>query len=240
MQFSPKEAFSNFSPWRGLALLYPQLCVSCQRTLPAFATCFCFTCRSKLDPTLHHLEEDNEFTQRFWGRLSLCGGAAMYFFHKKSPIQRALHALKYRNKPETGVKIGREFGRILLKNPAFAEADGIVPVPLHPHKERERGYNQSAVFAKGLSDALGIPVWDGILKRQAFTKTQTTKGRLERFENVGTVFALQHAKTIADKHLLLVDDVLTTGATLEACGELLLSLPNTRLSMATIAIAMQH
>ena len=224
---------------RGLLhLAYPQLCVACGADTPAGAACFCLTCRTKLSLTEMHLHRENEFTERFWGRLWLEGGAAMYYFHRKSPIQRALHQLKYQNQPQVGIQIGREFGRKLRQSPLFQTLEGIVPVPLHARKERTRGYNQSAMLAQGMGEVMGLPVLTGALVRPLFTATQTRKKRMERFENVGDVFAIQHPERLRGKHLLLVDDVLTTGATLETCGQLLLALPDTRLSMATIAIAM--
>lgn len=221
-----------------LHLAYPQLCVACGADAPGGQACFCLPCRAKLSLTEMHLQRENEFTERFWGRLQLEAGAAMYYFTRKSPIQRALHQLKYQNQPQVGVKIGREFGRLLLQSPVFQTVDGIVPVPLHPRKERLRGYNQSAMLAQGLAETMGLPVLKNALVRPLFTATQTRKKRMERFENVGEVFAIQRPAELHGKHLLLVDDVLTTGATLEACGQLLLSQPDTKLSMATIAIAM--
>ena len=222
-----------------LHLAYPQLCVACDGDVPAGAACFCLSCRVKLAPANMYWQRENEFTDRFWGRLRLEGGAAMYYFQRKSPIQRALHQLKYQNQPQIGLKIGREFGRALLQSPIFQTVEGVVPVPLHPRKERTRGYNQSAMLARGLAEIMGVPMVTGALVRPLFTSSQTRKKRMERFENVGDVFAIAQPDRLQGKHLLLVDDVLTTGATLETCGQLLLAIPNTRLSMATIAIAMQ-
>lgn len=221
-----------------LHLAYPQLCVACSADVPAGAACFCLSCRVQLAPAEMHLQQENEFTDRFWGRLRLEGGAAMYYFQRSSPIQRALHQLKYQNQPQVGIKIGRELGRVLLQSPVFQTVEGLVPVPLHARKERLRGYNQSAMLARGMAETMGLPVLAGALVRPFFTSTQTRKKRMERFDNVSDVFALTHPDRLRGKHLLLVDDVLTTGATLETCGQLLLSLPGTRLSMATIAIAM--
>ncbi len=220
-----------------LHIAYPQLCVACGADVPAGTACFCLACRLKLAPAQLHLQQDNEFTGRFWGRLRLEGGAAMYYFQRKSPIQRALHQLKYQNQPQIGLKIGREFGQVLLQSPLFQTVEAVVPVPLHARKERTRGYNQSAMLARGMAEVMGVPMVTGALVRPLFTSSQTRKKRMERFENVGDVFAIAQPDRLRGRHLLLVDDVLTTGATLETCGQLLLSLPGTRLSMATIAIA---
>lgn len=225
--------------WNGfLHLLYPQLCVACDEDLPDSDSCFCLKCRLKVTMTDMHLVRENEFTTRLWGRVQMEGAAAMYYFTRKSPIQRALHQLKYHNKPEIGLKIGREFGRKLRNSDIFKSVEAIIPVPLHPKKERLRGYNQSAMFAEGISEIMEIPVLNNVLERKAFTETQTRKKRMERFRNVGEVFSVKKPKAIEGKHLLLVDDVLTTGATLEVCGQALLAVPNTKLSLATIAIAM--
>jgi len=227
-----KEIWSGF-----LHLLYPELCVACGEDLPAAGGCFCFKCQLKLSTSDMHLLRENEFTDRLWGKLNLEGGAAMYYFTRKSPIQRALHQLKYHNKPDIGIKIGRMFGRKLRNSEIFNSVNAIIPVPLHPKKERLRGYNQSTMFAQGISEELEIPVLSKALVRRAFTETQTKKKRMERFKNVGEVFVVDKPSLIQGKHLLLVDDVLTTGATLEVCGQALLAVPETRLSVATIAIA---
>ncbi len=224
--------------WNGfLHLLYPDLCVACGADVSTKHACFCLQCRMKLPVSDMYHHQDNEFTERFWGRLPIQNGAALYYFTRKSPVQRALHQLKYHNKPDIGIKIGRDFGRLLHTCPLYQSVDAIIPVPLHPRKERMRGYNQSTLFAQGLAEAMGIPVLHTTLVRAAFTATQTRKKRMDRFQNVAEVFAVHRPGRIEGLHLLLVDDVLTTGATLEICGQALLEVPNTRLSMATIAIA---
>jgi ComF family protein len=220
-----------------LHIFYPHLCAGCRRDMPALSQCFCLHCRQKLESVAHTNSRDNDFTDRFWGRLPLENGAAMYYFAKRSPIQRALFALKYYNQPDIGVRLGRDLGRQLYQRPAFRDIDGIVPVPLHPRKERKRGYNQSAMLAEGLAEFLAVPVIDGALVRQQHNESQTRKKRLERFNNVGEVFAVHNPAAVRGKHLLLVDDVLTTGATLEACGLKLLEVPGVRISVATIAMA---
>ncbi len=222
-----------------LQLLYPRLCVACGAELPGPSSCFCLRCRLKLEPTTLHLQRENEFTDRFWGRLPVEAATALYRFHRLSPVQHALHGLKYRNRPDIGVLLGREMGQKLRTAEGFAEAEIIVPVPLHPAKERIRGYNQSACFARGIGEAMLKPVAVHALQRRQNNGSQTRKKRLERFSNVETVFAVASNAPIKGKHVLLVDDVLTTGATLEACAQILLNAGATRVSMATIAIAMQ-
>jgi ComF family protein len=180
---------------------------------------------------------ENEFTERLWGRVPLQSGAALYFFQRRSPLQRALHRLKYHRQAHIGLQLGRLLGAQLKRSPLFRSVEAIVPVPLHPDKEQIRGYNQSALIASGVSEMMGIPALNGALERRRFSESQTRKRRMERFDNVEEVFALAQPEAVADKHILLVDDVLTTGATLEACSRALLSAPNVRLSMATVAIA---
>ena len=220
-------------------IFYPRLCVACGKNMPPSNVCFCFGCRGQLAPTDMHHRKENEFTERFWGILPIQTGSAMYFFHRRSPIQRALHQLKYENKPHIGQQLGREWGRKLLSSSLYGDIDAIVPIPLHPDRERQRGYNQSALFAQGLSEILDVPVADRALRRRQAGASQTRKKRLERFENVSDRFEVNQVHALKGKHILLVDDVLTTGATIGSCGELILALPDTRLSLTTIAIAMR-
>lgn len=220
-----------------LHLLYPNLCVGCENDMPIGSGCFCLYCQRKLHPTNMHLAQTNAFTDRFWGRVPIVTGTAMYFFSRKSPVQKALHRLKYQNQADIGTRIGRQLGHLLKQSSLYADLEGIIPVPLHPKKERLRGYNQSAMLATGLADVLRLPMMTGVLIRNAYSESQTRKRRMARFNNVQDVFSVQRPDRIQGKHLLLVDDVLTTGATLEACGQTLLQAPDVRLSMATIAIA---
>jgi competence protein ComFC len=223
-----------------LHLFYPNLCAGCQHDLPASAQqCFCIRCQQKILFTDHFQNPDNEFAKRLWGRIRLEHAAALYELHKKSPVHRALWRLKYGNQPQTGRQLGQQFGRIWLQNPGWKKVDALIPVPLHPLRQRQRGYNQSAMFAEGISAVTNIPVLADALQRVVYTESQTTKKRIQRFENVNDVFVVRQPDRLAHKHILLLDDVLTTGATLEACGHQLLSVPGVQLSMATIAIRMQ-
>jgi len=219
------------------SLIYPRLCLICSRDLPPYTHSFCLSCKLALPETNFHLLEENPFTDRFWGRLPLESGAAMLYFRKHGTTQRLMHRLKYQGKKEIGVELGRRYGLHLKGSPCFRGLDGIVSVPLHPKRKRARGYNQSDCFAQGLSESLGIPHWPNALLRPVETESQTTKSRFERLENMQDAFRVAQPKLLRRKHILLVDDVLTTGATLEACALKLLEIPETRVSMATIAIA---
>jgi ComF family protein len=185
-----------------------------------------------------HLIKENRFTDRFWGRIPLQTGAALYHFQKETSIQHLIFQLKYNGKSHIGYKLGLYFGKQLTSNSTFyKDIDLIIPVPLHPIKERKRGYNQSAHFAAGLSESMQKPWLKNGLKRITHGESQTRKTREERYENVLKAFKVYQTKKLTGKHILLVDDVLTTGATLEGCAMKILALPNTRVSMATIAIA---
>lgn len=220
-----------------VGLLYPNLCLACSEHPPVHGEVICLNCQINLPRTNFHLDKENPFTERFWGRMPLESGAALYHFVKGGRVQELLHRLKYEGKREIGIKLGEWYGRQLLESPYFKNIDVIVPVPLHPKKERLRGYNQAAMFAQGIAEAMGKPWFKDGLVRQIFTETQTQKSRAERLENVSEVFAIGDAKKLWGKHVLLVDDVMTTGATMEACGTKILALTATKLSMATIAIA---
>lgn len=220
-----------------LELLYPNLCLACKEHLPTRDACICLRCQYKLPKTNFHLEKENPFTERFWGRLSIESGAAMYHFVKGGRVQELIHQLKYLGKREVGLRLGQWYGEQLRQSPHFQSIDLIVPVPLHPKKEHMRGYNQSLLFARGIAEAMKIPVYRDVLIRNTFTESQTTKSRMERLENVSTVFDIKNQAAIVGKHILLVDDVMTTGATLEACGVKILATTGTKLSLATIALA---
>lgn len=218
-------------------LVYPELCVACSRELPASDTCFCLPCSLRLVPFQIDCPTDNAFTDRFWGRIPVEWGVAAYHFSRKSPVQKALHQLKYRNNPDVGVKMGRHLAMKLKGNLLVPQFDLIVPVPLHQARERLRGYNQSAMFARGISEIMDVPVRTDCLKRVLATSSQTRKKRMERFSNVSEVFAVMKPDVLKGKRILLVDDVLTTGATLELCAAALSQVEGVRTGMSAIAIA---
>ncbi len=221
-----------------VGLLYPRLCLCCEVHQPADDDGLCIPCAARLPKTDLHLHLENEFTERFWGRIPLQAGAAMLYFRKQGFTQLLMHQLKYEGNRELGRTLGRIYGRMLKSSPFFLDIEGVVPVPLHPRKERLRGYNQSAVFGEGLAEVWGVPVWENALRRTVHTPSQTRLSRLERLENVRRVFEVGDSSMLRGRHILLVDDVLTTGATLEACAEKIFAIEGTRVSMATLAIAM--
>ena len=220
-----------------ISLFFPNLCLACGKNNPVKKELICISCQYRLPKTQYHLEKENPFTERFWGRLKLETGAALYHFFKGGRAQQLIHQLKYKEKPEVALKLGIYYGQILKEIPHFQEVDLIVPVPLHPRKEHQRGFNQSDQFARGLSESMEKPWLKKALKRISHSPSQTQKTRFERLKNVMSAFELDQSHKLQFKHILLVDDVLTTGATLESCGLKILEVPGTRLSMATIAMA---
>ncbi len=225
-----QELYKSFT-----AQFFPHLCLACRKEPPIPDTSICVKCSYELTPTDFHQHEDNEFMERFWGRVPLKYGAALYYFYKNTAVRQLTHQLKYSNSPKIGVELGERLG-YFLKNTHFSEIDIIVPVPLHPKKLYERGYNQSSKIADGMSNVMNKRWSDDALIRTENTVSQTKKTRLERFENVKNAFHIQRPEMLKGKHILLVDDVLTTGATLEACALKLLELPNVTISMATLGI----
>jgi ComF family protein len=183
------------------------------------------------------MHQENIISQIFWGRAPIRAATSFLFFNKGGNVQRLMHALKYKGYKEVGVFMGKLFGESLKESSLYNTADIIVPVPLHPKKLYKRGFNQSQVIAEGMQDSLGIPVSVNNLIRLSYTSSQTKKARYNRWENVKGVFKVKDAAEFAGKHLILVDDVLTTGATLEACAHPLLEIPNIKVSVATLAYA---
>lgn len=182
-------------------------------------------------------DPENPVSMIFWGRTRLRGATSLLRFEKGSPYQALIHHLKYREKPEVGSYLGKLLGAE-ISNTVFASADIIIPVPLHPKKELERGYNQSKFIAEGVSIVTGIPLVNDLLYRQTNTASQTRRNRFERWENMDGVFALKQAvEKYESKSFLLVDDVVTTGSTLEACARELLTIPGSMVFVATVACA---
>lgn len=218
-------------------LFFPHLCLACGiHQLQGNNIC-CFSCKRKLPKTGMHTMKENRFTDRFYGRIYVQAAAAMYHFKEGNQVQHLIHQLKYHGGSKIGLKLGQDYGKLLSESPFFSAIDLILPVPLHPTKERKRGYNQSDYFAMGLAETMNKPWLKKGLKRIKYGESQTNKSRIDRYENVLQSFKVGKASDLQGKHILLVDDVLTTGATLEACATKILEVPNTKVSMVTIAIA---
>ncbi len=218
-----------------LELFYPEFCVACDENLVSQEKVLCTSCLYKLPRTHFHKVPGNPIEQAFWGRQPIEKATAYFFFKKASKYRKLLHQLKYHNRSEIGVEMGRQFGAEIAHEEAFKTVDYIIPVPLHPKKERKRGYNQSEVIAQGMAEFLDGELETKVLIRKVFTETQTKKERFERWENVKDVFGCNNPEKIEGKHVLLVDDVMTTGATLEGCTLVLQEAANVKVSVACLA-----
>ncbi|WP_242693234.1 ComF family protein [Sabulibacter ruber] len=219
-----------------LALLFPEECRACAGELAIGEEVICSHCRIKLPYTNFHLSPtDNPLHRVFWGRVPVQLAVAYLKFQEKGRVQRLLHQLKYKGQEEVGETLGRWFGNSLKSQEAFQEVEVVVPVPLHRSKLRQRGYNQVEGFARAIAEALTVPLSTEALQKNKSQGTQTTKNRQARWEAMKQLYAIGQVKEIAGKHVLLVDDVITTGATLEACADLLLKNGARAVSVASIA-----
>jgi len=222
-----------------ISLLFPGYCYACQESLAKGENVICTNCRLKLPYTNVHLQEkaDNLLLHRFFGKVPVKQAFAYLYFRRSGRVQHLLHALKYKGVQEIGELLGNWYGRQLREINFNAELDLILPVPLHRQKKQKRGYNQADSFARGLSSALEVPWHDQVLIREKNTSSQTNKSRPERWANVAEVFKVAQPELVVGKRILLVDDVLTTGATLEACALMVLQAGAKEVSISTIAAA---
>lgn len=220
-----------------LSLFYPRLCHSCRKALIHGEDCICTFCRFELPQTHHHKERENPVSRIFWGRVDIETATALFYFQKGGKVQSLIHQFKYRGKTEIGDHLGKMLGHKLKDHPIWDPVEMIVPVPLHAQKKHKRGFNQSEVFGRGLSKAIQRPMLVNNLVRVARTSTQTRKARFKRWENVETVFMVNKPEQLRGRNILLVDDVVTTGSTLEACAQKLKEIKGVRVWVATIAMS---
>lgn len=220
-----------------MALLYPEVCIGCDSALGRNDEMICFKCSVEMPVTHFANHKDNPVERLFWFKTPIEEAMACYFFAKKSPIQKMIHAFKYKGNQEAAVFLGKKLGQAILASGRFQTLDQIIPVPLHPDKFKIRGYNQAQKIAEGISEVLQIPVNTESLVRVAHNETQTNKGLFDRWENVETIFMLNDVVPVESKHVLVVDDVITSGSTIEACASQLIKSPGTRVSLAALAIA---
>lgn len=219
-------------------LIYPRLCEGCSKPLLAEEEVLCLNCNVyHLPRTAYHHIADNETAMRFAGRVQVEKATSFAYFTPEGLLQHLLHRLKYDGKQYIGTYLGKQLAYDLVQIDWQHGIDAIVPVPLHPDKEAARGYNQSQLLAEGMAEVWGIPMWNDVLQRVKNTESQTQKTREERIENMQDAFVAAKTEKIQGKHLLLIDDVLTTGATLEACATALKITPNVKISIATVGIA---
>ena len=226
------------SIWTDLwKLFFPQCCLICGKTLLEGEEYLCFQCLSNIPRTHLYLRKDNEMEKELWGKFPIERASAYLYYSKGGDVKKLLTDLKYRGNADLGSFLGRCMTREMLSSGFFQGVDGIIPVPLHPRKQKIRGYNQSIMLANGISSVTNIPVWNDLLVRTQYTQTQTRKGSYERWLNVKDMFKCTSPERLRDKHVLLVDDVFTTGATLVACADAFRQIPGLRFSVLTLAIA---
>lgn len=220
-----------------LSIFYPRCCVGCGDALQRNEKFLCLNCLLHLPETNYHLLDESPLEKIFWGRAKVEHVYSFLFFRKGNTVQSMLHQLKYKGNKEIGAYLAEMYGQKLARTGCLSDVDVIVPIPLHPKKLRIRGYNQSEWIAMGLSKGLGIPYSNDFLVRATFTETQTKKSRFNRWQNVKDVFQAANKEQFAGKHVLICDDVLTTGATTEAAIQKLLEVPGVRVSVVTLATA---
>lgn len=223
---------------RWLDLISPRLCVVCGERLSVTEEVICGKCNLHLPRTGYQSDlYGNELAKVFWGQIPVEKAAALFYFEPHAETANILYELKYNHHPEIGEVMGRMTARELQHSGFFEDIDGIVPVPLAKKRERQRGYNQSMELARGISEVTGLPVYKHVVRRNLFEGSQTSKGRWERHENVKEVFELTDSTSIRDKHLLVVDDVVTTGATVIACAKELCKAGGVRISILSLGYA---
>ncbi len=221
-----------------ISLIFPRICACCGNSLWRHEEIICQFCEVHLPATHFHMDPDNPVARTFWGRVRVEAATACYYFNKGSRVQRMVHQLKYKGRKDIGVYLGTRYGYVLRSVPPYCTADAIIPVPLHRKKYMQRGYNQSEQFAIGLAGGMQVPVNRSLLVRTMSTESQTRKSRFSRYQNVKEMFAVTDPEAWRGRHLLLVDDVVTTGATLESCIQALSGIAGVKISVVCIATAM--
>jgi ComF family protein len=218
-------------------LFYPHLCMACDAHLIDQETVLCTKCLYELPRTNYHIDSENPINQLFWGRTNISNATAYYHFTKGSKFQKLIHKLKYQGHKEIGQFLGKQLAYDIIEDEKYSDIDYVIPVPLHPKKERKRGYNQSDHIAIGIAEVYQIEADTKSLIRKVQTETQTKKSRVERWKNVDSIFELKQKEKFINKHILIVDDVITTGSTIEACVQSFINIEGIRVSVAALAAA---
>jgi ComF family protein len=219
-----------------LNLLFPKICHGCSEVLQSSEKVLCIRCRHEIPVVAHHRNGSDGMKRIFYGRVPVENATALFRFEKEGITQRLIHSLKYRRQEEISRFLGEWLGAELAENENYANIDMVIPVPIHKKKLRKRGYNQVTGFGEQIARALNVEFREDLLLKITKTRSQVLKKRLTRFQSE-QIFSLEGANLVKDKHILLVDDIVTTGATLENCAGQLLDGTNARLSLATMAIA---
>lgn len=218
-------------------LFFPKVCAGCRQILQTNEVVFCSKCRHEMPLTQYHLDSENEATKKFYGKVEIQHASTLLYFIKKGIVQELIHNLKYKGHEEIGTVLGSWYAEDLKELKLNNPFEVVIPVPLHPKKFKERGYNQVTTFAKALSEGLNLTFDDRILFRKKYSKTQSKKNLLGRTENIENIFDVKFSEENHNKHFLIVDDVLTTGSTLEACSKALLKIPGAKISIVCMAMA---
>lgn len=220
-----------------MGLLYPPLCITCGKRLHSQENYLCQECRADMPEGRFHNDPENKIARIFWGRVPIEYATSLFEYRKGSRYQKIIYFTKYRGMKKLGFEAGKWLGEILSASEHFMQADIVVPVPLHRRRQAMRGYNQSEWIARGIAEAMNKPVAVNNLIRKLHTSTQTRKGRYERWQNVEGIFSVNFPEEFENRHILLVDDVVTTGSTLEACATELMKCRGTKVSITTLAFA---
>lgn len=220
-----------------ISLLFPRLCCGCGTHLLRNEKLICTECYVSIPRTDYHLTVENPVEKLFWGRCNITRASAFSYYTKGSRIRKIIHSLKYKGIKEIGTEMGRIYAASLKSSDFLVGIDMIIPVPLHPSRERRRGFNQSDLICEGISEISGIPVRKDILRRVVLSDTQTRRSRYERWLNVDGIFDVAVPLAIEGKHLLIVDDVITTGSTIEACASEILKVKDVQVSVIALAVA---
>ena len=216
-------------------MLFPNLCICCDGYISHQENQVCDLCMYTLPKYEENEFKDNSLARKFWGRVRLENVAAQYKLTGSSAVKSIIHQIKYRGNTDLGIAMGEVLGATLMKSTLFTDVNLLLPVPLHPKKERLRGYNQCDLLLTGLGAVMNIPIVKNKLIRKKHNSTQTKKNRYERYINSKEVFCITDIEALQNKHVLIVDDVITTGATIEACASVLLDVDGLKLSVATLA-----
>lgn len=214
-------------------LFFPHHCAGCGTDRLDKQTEICLRCLHRLPLTHFTAQPDNPIEKIFWGRTHVQAATSLFFYSQDSTMQSLLHELKYRGNQALGIQLGSLLGTA-LKNTSRFPVDVLVPVPLHPSKEKSRGFNQATLICQGIAAVTGLPVCTPLLRRNAQRSTQTKKDRAARWENMQGIFEATPFNEVPYKNILLIDDVITTGATLEACGQALLEAEERKLWIASV------
>jgi ComF family protein len=220
-----------------LSLLFPRLCYGCGNHLMRNESLICTECFVVIPRTGYHTKEENPVARLFWGRCRIEKAAAFSYYNKGSRIRSLIHNLKYKGIKEIGIELGKIYGLSLKSSGFIQDMDLIIPVPLHPSKKRIRGFNQSELISKGISEITGLPVDLTSFTRKTVSETQTRRSRYERWTNVDGIFSVSDREMLKGKHILLVDDVITTGSTIESCANELLKVDGVKVSVVALAYA---